>query len=107
MKKWMIAKIKWLAEDEGGRRNPIPIVLIDRDDNRYCPIIKLPNVNTNGHSWSAEVYVKSQIDRDESWIKITYLSENAPFELLQVGADIELYEGCRLVARGTIHSARE
>ena len=33
---------------------------------------------------------------------ITYLFEKAPFELLQVGAEFELYEGASKVATGKI-----
>ena len=104
MKKWMNAKIKWLTAEEGGRKTPVPVVLKERDDNRYCPIIVFPNAITSGISWSADIYVKSQIDKYESIAKVSYLFENAPFELLQEGADFELYEGNRLVATGIIDS---
>ena len=100
----MNAKIKWLSAEEGGRRTPIPVVSNERDNNRYCPIIVFPNAITNGESWSADIYVKSQIDKYESIAKISYLFENAPFELLKAGANFELYEGGRLVATGMVDS---
>jgi hypothetical protein len=104
VKKWMNAKIKWLSEKEGGRRMPVPVVSSEQNNNRYCPIIVFQNTITNGASWSADIYVQSQIDKYESIAKISYLFENAPFDLLREGANFELYEGNRLVARGTIGS---
>ena len=68
----------------------------ERDDNRYCPIIVFPNKIAKDESWSADIYVKSQIGKYESIVKISYLSEDAPFELLR--------EGNRLVATGIINS---
>jgi hypothetical protein len=102
MKKWVSAKIEWLSAEEGGQRTLIPVISNERCDNRYCPIIVFPNSVINGESWSAVIYVKSYIDKYESIARISYLSENAPFELLKKGADFELYEGRRLVANGII-----
>ena len=102
MKKWMSAEIKWLTLKEGGRRVPVPVVLCEKPDNRYCPVIVFPNAITNGESWSADIYIKLQISDYESIAKISYLSEEAPFELFQEGACFELYEGNKLVATGII-----
>lgn len=102
MRKWMSAKIKWIPENNGGRMTYVPIVSDERADNRYCPIIVFPNSIRVGESWSAIIYVKLYVDKNESIVKMSYLSENAPFELFQIGCVFELYEGCRLVATGII-----
>jgi hypothetical protein len=102
MKKWVCATIRWLTTEEGGRRAPVPVVSNEKDDNRYCPTILFSNASVNDETWSADIYVQSYIDKYESIAKISYLFENAPFELLQEGAVFELYEGSRLVATGII-----
>ena len=100
----MNAKIKWLSAEEGGRKIPVPVVSAEQDNNRYCPLIIFPNAIMSSEGWSADIYVQSQINKYESMIKISYLSENAPFELLQEEATFELFEGNRLVATGIICS---
>ena len=98
----MNTKIKWLSPDEGGRKTLIPITSNGKNDNRYCPIIMIQNVDNtkNTVNWSADIYIQSYTDKYESNAKVSYLSENAPFELLQVGRNFNLYEGNRLVATG-------
>ena len=103
MKKWMNAKIQWLTEEEGGRRAPVPVVSNEKNNSKYCPIIVFPNVIYKNESWSADINIRSQVDKYESIAEISYLSEDAPFELLQEGANFELYEGNRLVATGTVY----
>ena len=100
MKKWMNARIKWLSANEGGRMTLIPIVSDERNDNKYCPIITIANMIPNGNSWSAVIYVKKYIDKYESIARISYLSDDAPFESLQEEIEFNLYEGNRLVATG-------
>ena len=103
MKKWMHARIKWLSAENGGRDAPVPIVN-ETAKNKYCPMIIFADEPSNIGSWSAEIYVKSSIDKYESEIKISYLMDNAPFDLFQEGASFKLFEGSRLVATGIICS---
>jgi len=98
MKKWMEARIKWLSTEEGGRKAPMAVGI------KYCPIIEFPNTPSVCGSWSAEINILSQLSKLESHANVSYLSEKAPFELLQKGADFELYEGKRLVAKGIVLS---
>ena len=99
MKKVMICTISWLSPEEGGRNVPMA------ENIRYCPIIKLSNMTDHSKSWSADIYVQSQIEKYKSIATLCFLFEAAPCELLQVGIDFELFEGRRLVARGTICSS--
>lgn len=101
------AKIKW--------KNPenIPPVLKSeyRDKkNAYTPIIELENQypgpifignQSNYPLWSAIVF-NDIIEGNESISFVSYLVENAPFELLKKGVKFRLYEGASIVARGRI-----
>jgi len=97
MKK-MICTINWLSPEEGGRNVPMAANI------KYGPIIKLLNMTDHSKSWSADIYVQSQIEEYKSIATLSFLVEEAPHELLQVGIDFELFEGGGLVARGTICS---
>ena len=81
---------------------PIPVICEERSHNRYCPLIAFTNIAPIEESWSADIFVKSQISQYESIAKLSYLSDAAPFEQLQKGACFELYEGNKLVATGEI-----
>ena len=95
MKTWMEAHVSWVSYDKGGREKHMPA------NAKYCPIIVFPGEKMNG-TWSAEILVKSVIDNNESTIDISFLFDDAPFELLKPGADFELYEGSKLVAKGVM-----
>ena len=94
----MNTKIKWTTKEDGGRKLPMAVNI------KYCPIITFPDAAYSIENWSAEIFVQSQINQYESNAKLSYLSEDAPFELLRVGAEFELREGSRLVATGIIIS---
>lgn len=95
MKTWMEAHVSWTPFEKGGREKHLP------QSTKYCPIIIFSNEEMRG-TWSAEVLINSINDNNESSIDISFLFPDAPFELLKPGTDFELYEGKKLVAKGTI-----
>lgn len=96
MKVWVSAKIEWLSVENGGRKTPMAVNI------RYCPIIRFLGSEQCNGSWSADIFVQSNENHNTSNAKLSFLSEDAPFELLQEGAAFELFEGIREVATGTI-----
>ena len=95
MKKAVKAQIKWTPVEIGGRTTILPVGM------RYCPIIVFDSEQTGETLWSAEIYNTSIQDRT-STADISYLSNKAPFHLLQSGGKFQLYEGQRIVAEGAI-----
>ncbi|WP_026507861.1 hypothetical protein [Butyrivibrio sp. MC2013] len=95
MKRYYTAKINWLSEHEGGRKNPPPV------GTRYCPLIKLGN----GELWSSDFICSDYPSSDT--ITISMLVEGAPFHMIYEGETYELYEGERLVAVVYIESETE
>ena len=95
MKVWMEAHVSWIPFEKGGRKKYIS------RSTRYCPIIVFTDEKKDG-AWSADILTNSVNDNNESSINISFLFENAPFELLKPGAKFELYEGSKLVAKGVI-----
>lgn len=98
MKKWMKAKITRVSAKDGGRSYPMAI------NKRYCPIIIIEDDFKHSDNWSADIVIEYQYNNYESIAKISYLSEDAPFELMHDGANFELREGAKLVAHGVIYS---
>lgn len=96
MKIWMEAYVSWIPFEKGGRERRMP------DNTRYCPIIVFPGKEMNG-VWSAEILTSSVNDDDKPIIDISFLFPDAPFELLKPGAEFELYEGNKLVAKGMMN----
>ena len=96
MKTWMEAHVSWIPFEKGGREKNLP------QNAKYCPIIVFPNGKAKG-TWSAEILTNSINDSNESIISISFLFPDAPFELLKPGAEFELYEGNKLVAKGMIN----
>ena len=95
MKTRMEAYVSWVPFEKGGREKPLP------QSTKYCPIIIFPNEEMKG-TWSAEILINSMNDNNKAFIDLSFLSPDAPFELLKPGAEFELYEGKKLVARGVI-----
>ena len=89
------AKICWLSETQGGRKN-IPF------SDKYAPIIQLtkPRYESDDY-WSLFVFNKKKISRNETLSNIEYLSDNAP-DNLSVGVEFVLYEGPKMVANGIV-----
>ena len=66
------AKICWLSETQGGRKD-IPL------GDKYAPIIKLTKTQHKSNDfWSVFVFNKKKISRNETLSNIEYLSDNAP-----------------------------
>ena len=102
------AKITWLLD-----KKRIPPVLDEKDRktcNSYAPIIVFKGQydrpiwagrTTTAPVWSS-VILNESINDKASISTITYLVDEAPFELLKIGAEFELFEGSNKVAFGTI-----
>ena len=95
MKKIVKATIHWISPEDGGRQIILPIGM------RYCPIIVFEGNQTLDSLWSAEIY-NTSINGRVSTADISYLSDEAPFNLLQVGSKFRLYEEQQVVAEGEI-----
>ena len=89
------AKICWLSETQGGRKD-IPF------GDKYAPIIKLTKTwHKSNDFWSAYVFNKKKISINETLSTIEYLSNDAP-DNLSVGVEFMLYEGPKMVANGVV-----
>lgn len=89
------AKICWLSETQGGRKD-IPL------GDKYAPIIKLTKTRHKSNDfWSVFVFNKKKISINETLSNIEYLSDNAP-DNLSVGVEFVLYEGSKMVANGIV-----
>ncbi len=89
------AKIYWLSETQGGRKD-IPF------GDKYAPIIKLTKTRHESNDfWSVFVFNKKKISRNETLSNIEYLSGDAP-DNLSVGVEFVLYEGPKMVANGIV-----
>lgn len=95
MKRKFEAKICWLSETQGGRKD-IPF------GDKYAPIIKItrPLFETNDF-WSVFVFNKKELRENETLSNIEYLSDVAPDNLF-AGVEFMLYEGKKAVARGIV-----
>lgn len=89
------AKICWLSETQGGRKD-IPL------GDKYAPIIKLTKTQHKLNDfWSVFVFNKKKISINETLSNIEYLSDNAP-DNLSAGVEFVLYEGSKMVANGIV-----
>ena len=95
MKNTMKAQINWISAEDGGRKNILPVGM------RYCPIIVFNSMQSDDTLWSAEVY-NTAIDGRTSIADVSYLSDDAPYYLLQPGNIFSLYEGQSIIAEGKI-----
>ena len=89
------AKIVWLSEVQGGRKE-IPF------SDRYAPIIEItkPPCNTIDF-WSAFVMNKERLSDNETLAYVEYLSDVAP-DNISIGVEFSLYEGSKNVASGVV-----
>ena len=95
MSKIFEAKIYWLPEMQGGRRE-IPT------GDKYAPIIRISNMKADQEEvWSIVVINKKHLSEQETISEMRYLSEIAP-DNLKVGMEFCLYEGRKMIAQGEI-----
>ena len=89
------AKICWLPETQGGRKE-IPF------GDKYAPIIKItkPLVESNDF-WSVFVINKKVLYKNITLSNMEYLSDVAPDNLF-TGVEFMLYEGKKKVASGVV-----
>lgn len=96
MKKTVIAEVKWIPTELGGRQGLAP------KGGRYCPIIRFDGIPIDKDEWSAEIFCDDMDSNLCSIIELSYLFDEAPFENLKLGNSFKLYEGAKLVAEGKI-----
>lgn len=96
-----LARITWLTPEEGGRHQP------PRGPRYVAPArFEGQAAGVEGANWSLVVDLGSPPSGSADWIaEVRYLVDEAPHELLLVGARFELYEGKKCVARGVIISS--
>ena len=89
------AKIYWLSEEQGGRRE-LP------NSDKYAPIIRIiDSIEYTNDIWSIFVFNKKYLNGNETISVMKYLSDDAPDNLAQ-DVKFELYEGKKLVAIGSV-----
>lgn len=89
------AIIYWLPEKQGGRKE-IPT------GDKYAPIIKVKgSAFMADEFWSIFVLNTNFLQKNETIAELEYLSSRAPNNLKE-GVKFELFEGRKLVAKGTI-----
>lgn len=83
MKKRFEAKIMWLSQTQGGRKE-IPF------SDKYAPIIEVakPSCNSNDF-WSIFVINKEKLSDNETIADIEYLSDDAP-DNISIGAEFSV-----------------
>lgn len=106
--KFVKARIEWRISK---KRIPPILELKDREKkNSYTPIIVFKNQydcsifdgnKSNVPLWSAVIF-NEEINGKVSISVLTYLVDEAPFNLLKIGAKFKLYEGISCVAQGEI-----
>lgn len=96
MKKIVIAEVKWIPEELGGRS------VLPPKGGKYCPIIRFNDTGNSRCDWSAEILCTGMDGNFISIIELSYLMDEAPFENLKLGNAFKLYEGAKLVAEGKV-----
>lgn len=100
MSKTVIAELQWFDAKHGGRPAPPP-------GPKYSTVARFDAQGEEWlkDAWSLVIQFIEQPDASRSHrVKVTFLSEKAPEQLLANGSAFDLMEGRRAVARGTIVS---
>jgi hypothetical protein len=93
-----IAKIKWLTEEQGGRKQGIPM-----KNEKYCPLVAVDGKREFlGGAFGLLCYSYEKIGENTTLAQIRFLNTEAAPDVLYIGANIDLYEGNKLVARGSV-----
>ena len=95
MKMTVKARINWTPVEDGGRKHMLPVGV------RYNPLITFEGEQVSEKLWSAEVF-NTVINGRTTEADVSYLSDDAPFNLLQAGKKFLLYEGQQVVAKGVV-----
>jgi len=95
MKKNVRGILTWIPLEEGGRKVAVSKGI------RYCPIISFSE-NREPEEWSADIIIIETDGNKKSVVDLTFLLDNAPFELLQKDVAFRLFEGNKLVANGVV-----
>jgi hypothetical protein len=91
-----LARIQWLSPVEGGRK-AIPV------GPNYTTVARFKGQGPDwiNDAWSLVIEFVSPINGDLTMLaKVKFLAEDAPSGWLNEGAEFELLEGCKVVARG-------
>jgi hypothetical protein len=97
----MRAAINWLRAQEGGRSAPPT----GEGPTPYSTIVKLGGLDDDWppeQAWSLVVQKIAAPDEYTWDADVRFLAPGAPSEVLTPGRTFELYEGHRLVAKGTL-----
>lgn len=92
------AEIQWLSAAQGGRKHP-PLGPRYRSLPRF-----LTDPNGMLGNWSVEiVFIKTPTERTKMSVgTMSFISKDAPQQLLKSGARFELTEGRKIIALGEI-----
>lgn len=96
------AIIDWVPHSEGGRRAP-PRLLVGERYTAPASVGSWSGTNWTVASWSLIVNEVHWMTQYQCAATVQYLFDEAPHDRLVPGAQFELYEGKRCVARGRIH----
>ncbi len=92
------AKIYWIPEEEGGRKN-IP------NNYNYSTVANFEDIKDNftKEAWSVVIDLQNA-QKESQWVvaDFKFLVESAPHALLYSGSKFKLYEGARIVAIGEV-----
>jgi len=94
---WAMAKICWVSPEAGGRKT-LP------SGPRYSTVARFDRLRVSPEeAWSIVAEFVGSIDEERCVLaQVRFLVPQAPHELLSAGSSFELFEGSRLVARGTV-----
>ena len=97
------AILDWIPAELGGRRSGPPE---GEGYEPYAPVIRLLSTGEPAppqNAWRVVVQKIEALEQPLRWlVEVNYLFDAAPHHLLAEGAEFELYEGKRCVARGRI-----
>jgi hypothetical protein len=99
MNEQVTAMISWVAAEKGGRSaipsGPTYSTLVRFDEDKDWPT----------QAWSATLdFIRSYAGGQYLYARVSFLSSDAPVQLLHEGSRFQLYEGRKLVATGLVRA---
>jgi hypothetical protein len=93
------AMLSWVPFEKGGRRSAPP-------GPTYSTLVRFQeDKGWPATAWSLSVdYIRSYAGGQYLYARVSFLSPDAPSDLLHEGSRFELYEGRRLVAIGLVRA---